>query len=195
MKLCLAVTILIASSGVRAATIVNASFETPFLGSGFQYNPPGATWTFLGNSGIAGNGSAWGFAPAPDGTQVAFLQVSGTTSSSFSQTISAVAPGDRISFFHAQRPGYGINSYDVLYNSTLLGSFSPASTTFVQVSVVIPGGAPSSGTLLFQSTGATGGDRGTGIDALTVTAAAIPEPASLVLFAPALALLTLRRFL
>src|SRR5205823_3162250 len=51
-------------------------FEAPSLGTGFLYTPPGSAWSFSGNAGLSGNGSVFtsGNPPAPQGTQVAFLQ-------------------------------------------------------------------------------------------------------------------------
>src|SRR5579883_1576381 len=187
---------LIVAGGLAASTITNPSFETPVLGSGnFQYNPTGATWTFTGDSGIAANGSAFNFAPAPNGVQVAFLQVFGSTTSSFSETISSVSVGDMISFSDAARPGFTANSFNVLYNGSVIGSFTPASTTWTTASVTIPVGAPSSGTLEFVSTGATGGDADVGIDNLTSTpASTTPEPGTFaLLLIPAVAGLMLAR--
>lgn len=104
MRLRLACIIFLVAASLTAATIVNPSFETPSVGAGsFQYNPLGATWTFSGASGISSNGSAFGFLPAPNGTQEAFLQ--GSTGS-FSQAITGVNVGDMISFFISQRPGF-----------------------------------------------------------------------------------------
>ena len=61
------------------------------MGSGFQYRPAGSPWTFAGGAGIAGNGSGFtaGNPPAPEGTQVAFLQRTG----SFSQAVAGWAAG------------------------------------------------------------------------------------------------------
>ena len=48
-------------------TFANSGFETPVVGNGnYQFNPPGASWTFTpaspsGGSGISGNGSAYTF--------------------------------------------------------------------------------------------------------------------------------------
>jgi len=179
-SLTIAVGVLVAGLNLSATTITNGSFETPVLG-GTTYTPAGATWVFSGFSGIATNSSGTFFA-APNGTQVGFLQVFQQNSSSFSETITGVNVGDTISFRDALRPGYGADSYNVLYNGTLLGSFTPGSTTFTLKSVVIPVGAASSGTLLFQSTGALGGDIAVAIDDVRSPAATVPEPSSIVLF-------------
>src|SRR5579872_3629342 len=99
--------VLISAMGLGAAVIPNNSFEVPGLGAGnFAYDPAGATWAFVGNSGIAANGSVFGYLPAPDGVQEAFLQTN-TASNSFSETITSVAAGDQIRFSWALRPGFG----------------------------------------------------------------------------------------
>ena len=67
-------TVSITVNSTLAPAFVNGSFEAPSLGTASQqYNPVGATWTFLGDSGIQSNGSGWGVPNAPDGTQTAFL--------------------------------------------------------------------------------------------------------------------------
>ena len=85
-----------------APPIANAGFESPALGTGFQYRPTGASWTFTGNAGESGNHSGFtaGNPNAPQGTQVAFVQATG----SFSETIANWTPGSyQISFQAAQR--------------------------------------------------------------------------------------------
>jgi len=92
-----------------AQTIVNAGFETPIVSGGnFTYNPsgPGVGWTFSGNSGISGNGSAFnvGNPNAPEGVQVGFVQGIGF----FSQAVSGFAAGTyAFSFDAAQRHSGG----------------------------------------------------------------------------------------
>lgn len=55
--------------------IRNSSFESPALEAGtFDHRPVGGIWTFRGNSGITIYGSDFNPAPAPDGSQVLFLQ-------------------------------------------------------------------------------------------------------------------------
>ena len=80
------------------SVLLNPSFETPSLGSGFQYAPGGASWAFSG-AGIAGNGSAFGAPAAPGGTQVAFVQTTG----SMSQSVILPAGSYTITFQAAQR--------------------------------------------------------------------------------------------
>ena len=61
----------------------DSSFETVNIGTGWysnQYNPTGSAWTFEGTSGIAANDSGilYDNGSAPNGTQVAFLQSTGS---------------------------------------------------------------------------------------------------------------------
>ena len=99
-------------SGGASAALANGSFEQPRVGTGgYQYNPVGSAWTFAGNSGIQANGSAWGAAPAPDGTQTAFLQTNpGQRSAAgvgingaISQTVTLPTSGTYVLTFQAAR--------------------------------------------------------------------------------------------
>ena len=111
-----------------APSIANAGFEAPALGNGFQYRPSGASWTFSGNAGESGNHSGFtGSNPnAPQGTQVAFLQMTG----SFSQTIAGWTPGTyQISFQAAQRVNNHQNFY-VLVDGNSYGNFTPAGSSY-----------------------------------------------------------------
>src|SRR5262245_9826821 len=69
------------------AVIADPGFETPSLRSGdpfapfYKFTRSGSPWTFsppeTGGAGLASNGSAFNNPPAPQGSQVAFLQQSG----------------------------------------------------------------------------------------------------------------------
>src|SRR5205823_316306 len=91
----------VVNSGTVPTALVNASFESPALGNGYRYNPTGTGigWTFSSQSGIQGNGSAWGASSAPSGTQTAFIQATGT----ISQTLSLNAGSYTLSFQAARR--------------------------------------------------------------------------------------------
>ena len=75
--------------------MLDTGFESPSVGTGsygsFQYDPTGGPWVFTGSAGLSGNASGFTSAnpAAPEGTQVAFLQGTG----SVSQTIAALAAG------------------------------------------------------------------------------------------------------
>ena len=82
-----------------ALLAANPSFETPNLSGGYQYDPAGATWTFVNYSGIAAAGSGFGPpTPIPNGSQVAFVQAAGNTGS-FSQIVNFTTSGSYVVSF------------------------------------------------------------------------------------------------
>jgi len=89
---------------LNGTLVPNGGFETPSVGSGYTYNPTGASWSFVGNSGVTGNNSGFtsGNPAAPEGTQVGFIQSSGYATQSLS-----LAPGSyMLTFYGAQRGNY-----------------------------------------------------------------------------------------
>jgi hypothetical protein len=163
----------VVNSGSVSASLINGSFETPSLGSGYQYNPSGSGigWTFS-SSGIQGNGSAWGAAPAPAGTQTAFIQ--GT--STMSQTLSLNAGTYTLSFSAAQRPccvwPY-VQPVKVTVDGAQIGALvTPASTSFSAVSINFSVATSGAHTLAFSGTDPS--DMTTFIDAVTLTSGSPP---------------------
>lgn len=133
-----------------AATITISSFENPYLGccgGNYGYNPsslyqggdvgavPQTTVdgvTFGGMSGIQGNGSLWGFTPAPNGVQTAFLQsYSGEPTDpgyiTFGDVLAAGA--DQLVFYAESRPSTGGLPFTVTINGTLTPTVIPAPPT------------------------------------------------------------------
>ena len=110
-------------------TVANGTFETPLLISNtFLYDPAGATWTFLNNSGIINAPGAGFFGPlAPDGSQYAFLQSAGNPGA-FSQSIVFSLSGTyRLSYLVAGRSDNGAGAagnlaYEVLFDSIVIGN-------------------------------------------------------------------------
>ena len=85
----------------------------------------------LAAAGIAGNNSGFtsGNPPAPQGTQVAFLQKTG----SFSQTVAGWAAGSYvITFDAAQRGNFQASRQDfqVLVDGAVVGTFTPSGTAY-----------------------------------------------------------------
>ena len=81
----------------------DAGFEQVPVGGGFAINPTGSAWAFSPGSGVAGNGSGFtaGNPPAPQGTQVGYLQATGAT---ITQSVAGWAAGTyAISFDAAMR--------------------------------------------------------------------------------------------
>ena len=108
-------------------TVADMGLEQVAVGAGqFQYRPTGSPWAFAGAAGIAANGSGFtsGNPPAPEGTQVAFLQATG----SISQAVAGWAAGSyRLTFYAAQRGNNGTSRQDfrVLVDGVDVGTFTP----------------------------------------------------------------------
>ena len=157
----------LAMAGAAAAsvTVTGGGFETPEVGAGYSYAPNA---NFTNNSGVAGNGSAWGFAPAPEGDQVAFIQtIAPPAVVSVGVTGLTVGKNYTATFHLAARPGYAVNPVTVAFNGTTIGTFTAASTAFTAVTTSVFTAGASSGTLTF--TGAhQSGDTSVGLDNVTV---------------------------
>jgi hypothetical protein len=159
----------VVNSVAPPAVLVSPSFEIPVLSSGgYQYNPSaaGIGWTFSSQSGIQGNGSAWGAAAAPDGTQTAFIQSVG----SISQTLSLNA-GSYMLSFQAARRSCCVSPYlqpvKVTVDGTQIGSLvSPTSTSFTSFSITFSVVTTGAHTLVFSGTDPN--DKTTFIDAVTI---------------------------
>lgn len=182
-----------------AELLTNGSFEAPNLG-GTQYVYPAGTvdnWTYGGSALVntRTGANAWYGAAAPagyDALQFAALQ----GRSSLSQIFNASAAGSaNISWLAGGRPDFGSfagdQTYDVLLNGILLGSYSTASgqafTAQGATGLLLLG----NNTLTFQGTDLsplavnTNGDETAFIDAVSVNA--VPEPFTLSLFGAGLA--------
>ena len=154
-----------------APVVANGGFESPGLGNGFQYRPTGAVWTFSGNAGEAGNHS--GFTSnnpnAPQGTQVGFVQGTG----SFSQTITGWTAGIyQINFQAAQRAGNHQNFY-VLIDGNSMGNFTPSGSSYSSYTVSTNFLTAGTHTITFQGVDSVGGDNTAFIDAVTITASPV----------------------
>ena len=126
--------------GQASGTLVDAGFEAPAVGSGFQYDPAGTPWTYTGSAGVAGNGSGFtaGNPNAPEGAQVAFLQQTG----SFSQTVAGLAGGTyQLSFQAAQRGNFQASrqNFRVLVDGVAVGFFTPAGTAYSALGTTLHG--------------------------------------------------------
>ena len=164
------------SSEVSAmpASILNFSFETPSVGT-YQYNPSGASWTFTAQSGANGSGisankSAFtsGNPNAPQGSQIAFLQGTG----SFSQTLLGLIVGAiyQITFAAAERNNiYGQQvgqTWQLRLDGTTIGTYaSPESATnYLTSSASFSPTTSGNHTLAFVGSNANGGDNTVFID-------------------------------
>ncbi|MEK7954169.1 beta strand repeat-containing protein [Luteolibacter soli] len=164
---------------------LNLGFETPALGGGqYQYTPSGASWKFSA-TGIASNGSAFGSPTAPEGTQVGFVQFTGTTS----QTFTGFTPGTSytISYMAAQRSG-NQQTWDVKIDDSVVQSYSGGTSSFAARTATFTATAPYH-TLTFAGTNLNGGDNTIFIDSISFNPplAANPGPALVANTSPATA--------
>jgi hypothetical protein len=154
----------------------NYGFETPAVGySSFQYNPSGGSWTFAGGTGVTGNYSGFtgGLNIAPEGSQAAFVQ-GGNTS-----IISQAVPGFQanrtyiVTFAAAQRTNCcnaGGQDFQVYIDTTLIGTFHPASGTYAYYGTPTFTTTAGAHTLKFVGLNPLGGDHTAFIDNVRVTA-------------------------
>ena len=118
---------------------------------------------------MAANGSAWGFAAAPDGKQVAFVQSNSGNIGQITLAVSNLVPGQayKLVFQAAQRPNYPVNPITVTVGGQSLGTFTPGSTQFqaFQTATFTAGAASVQAT--FVGT-ASSTDIDSGVDAIAV---------------------------
>src|SRR5207245_775107 len=129
---------------------------------------------FSGLAGISGNGSGFTAAnpAAPEGAQVAFLQITG----SFSQTVTGwQAATYQISFSAAQRAGYPAEDFRVLVDGQAWGTFTPSGTSYAGYSTASFTVTAGSHTVAFQGVDSGGGDRTAFVDNVSITAATPPQ--------------------
>jgi hypothetical protein len=165
-----------AAVNVVAATtgLVDGGFEAPVVGTGsfdsFQYAPTGAPWSYSGSAGVAGNGSGFtaGNPNAPEGTQVAFLQMTG----SFTQVVAGLAAGSyELTFDAAQRGNWQASQQDfrVLVDGSVVGTFTPSGTTYATYTTAAFTVAAGAHTITFQGLDSAGGDNTAFVDAVQLT--------------------------
>jgi hypothetical protein len=147
---------------VSPTGVSDPGFENPSQGAGgsaYQYRPTGSPWTFSGTAGLSGNGSGFtsGNPDAPQGSQVAFLQETGT----ISQVVNFAAAGSyRISVSAAQRGNYGTSNekVQVRVDGTVVGTFTPASTSYATDTTASFNVTAGSHTITFVGVDPTGAD-------------------------------------
>jgi hypothetical protein len=152
------------------APVGDPGFEQVQVGAGhYQYRPTGSPWTFSGNSGIAANNSAFtsGNPPAPQGTQVAFLQKTG----SFSQTVGLAVGSYVITFSAAQRGNYQASkqNFEVLVDGTVVGTFTPTGTSYQIYGTASFSVTAGSHTITFKGLDSAGGDNTAFVDEVALT--------------------------
>lgn len=106
------------------AAVLNGGFESPAI-SGFSQSVTIANWT--GDAGIEHNGSAFGAAFAPEGTQAALFQ--GVHSISQTIDFTGFAGNYALSCWGAQR-GSQSQTFVLYFDNVVIGNFQPASSKF-----------------------------------------------------------------
>lgn len=155
-----------------ATAVKDSGFEAPSVGVGFhdafRVQATGSPWTFGGSAGVTGNASGFtaGNPNAPQGSQVAFLQGTG----SMSQSITLSAGTYQLEFLAAQRKNtqHGGQTFRVLIDGSVIGTFTPGSTQYASYatgSFTVTEGTHS---LAFQALNPRGGDNTVFIDVVQV---------------------------
>jgi YD repeat-containing protein len=161
----------VATGGGGTPILIDGSFENPPQNGGYSYDPVVTGVAFSGGAGIQGNGSAWAFANAPDGSQTGFLQSYGGSGGSIAFTVSGLTAGTsyQARFSMARRPNWGTATVTVSFNGVAVGSFTPGSTAFTPVTTASFTAGTATGTLTF-SVPAGPGDSSLAIDAVSLAA-------------------------
>jgi len=121
----------------EAAAVSDSSFETVALTTGTtQYQPTGSRWQYSGSAGVTSNNSAFtsSGSTAPAGTQVAFLQGTG----SVSQSVYLDTGTYTLTFQSAQRSGTAQTYYQqisVLIDGVQKALITPSSTKYATYEV------------------------------------------------------------
>ena len=158
------------------AAFADGGFESPSMSGGYQYAPSGATWTFIGGAGIAANGTGFtsGNPNAPEGSQVAFLQSSG---SGVVQAATLAAGQYTLSMQAAQRGNYqfGTQIVQVQVDGVTVGQYQPPGIAYSSYQTpVFTLGTGGSHTIALTGVG-TGGDFTGFVDNVSITPANVSQ--------------------
>jgi sialate O-acetylesterase len=128
--------------------LINTGFETPAV-STYQMGPFTDGWTFSQNSGVQRNDSPVGAADAPEGVQTAFL---GSNNGNISQTINVPTSGVYEIKCQMARRSTNVQAVEVYLGATLVGTLTPASSSFTEYSTGTFSVAAGANTIEFKST-------------------------------------------
>jgi hypothetical protein len=163
----------LAAAQQSVAAVSDGGFESPSVGAGgYAYDPSGTPWTYNGNAGVTGNGSGFtaGNPNAPEGSQVGFVQTTG----SMSQAVAGMAAGSYvITFDAAQRGNVQASRQDleVLVDGTAIASFTPAGTSYAAYTTPAFTVTAGTHTIAFQGLDSAGGDNTAFIDDVRLVSA------------------------
>ena len=156
----------------------DAGFESPSLGSGtdsYAYDPANTPWSYSGDAGVTGNDSAftWDNPDAPEGTQVAFLQDTG----SFSQTVAGLAAGSYELSFDVARRGYQavVSGLPGPRRRHRHRHLHPCANSYYPLTTATFTVAAGSHTVTFQGLDSAGGDNTDFIDDVQLTSPTEPQ--------------------
>jgi hypothetical protein len=175
------------ASALAGIVVPDSSFENvtptayPYYSNGPGFSSPSWVFPIQDWQGVDPSSGVWFVPPPPDGTQAAFLQ---QDNSFFWQTIAGFTVGEsyEVSFYLAQRPGYGANGVKVSLGGIDLGTYTPSSTAFDLVTTAIMTASASSMTLRFEGTNpVVVGDTASAIDLVSIQQ--VPEPGTAALLA------------
>ncbi len=110
-------------------TVLDGGFEQPAQAANtLATDPSGMPWQFSGTAGVASNGTSTEAQNAPEGTQVGFLQDTG----SMSQTVYLDAGTYQLSFLAAQDTTDQTNyqEIEVMVDGTAYGTIQPVTTSY-----------------------------------------------------------------
>jgi hypothetical protein len=167
----------VSASPLAAAPVFFDGFEVPSDPGNYSYGPgtDAAGAVFDSGAGIQANGSAFGYADAPEGIQTAHIQ--GTGSFTFSVLGLAANQTYSLSFDYALRPNYLADGLSVSYNSQSLFSDTAPSTAFSLVNLNFVTDDSGIGLFTFAGVPAGSGDTNVAVDAVSLAATA-PEPST-----------------
>jgi YVTN family beta-propeller protein len=115
--------------GYTPRPLPGGTFEDILETGTYAYDPTGTPWTFQGQSGITGNGSAFTILNpvAPQGTQVLFLQNHG----SVTQSVTLGGGSYLLTFYAAQRSSNTTAQTLVVFlDGNPIGVFTPSGTSY-----------------------------------------------------------------
>jgi hypothetical protein len=160
--------------------VVDATAHTYHLldsgGNVVKVAAPG--WSYQGSAGVAGNNSGFtaGNPAAPQGTQVAFLQQTGSAS----QPLAFAAGTYKVSFSAAQRKNTQASSqtFRVLVDGTGVGDFTPSGTGYAAYTTNAFTVTAGNHVITFQGLNPNGGDNTAFLDQLSVASTSTSGPAA-----------------